>query len=428
MSIRRIVRATAPTLAVLAATAFASACADERGPLLPPAVVSVAISVPAGTTYAGDTVQLHATIKGPDGTLLRDRAVIWASSNETVATVSASGVLTTHRSGMTVITATSEGRTGQASIAVQLRVGTLEVNFGRDRMVLGHGRTGPVLAVLQGTDGSQMAAFPDHPNGRTIRWTSSDTLIASMGNDGFIESRFPGVVTLTAEVDGIIGQLRVEVLTPVRQVVLSMPEQGLEVGQTYPMSAVIDSWANPPTPWSIQWDSDHPRVLTVDARGVVTARKPGMTTIRATVEGVVGSRTVWVNGDVLHALDSVADAPLPAPLYTSVEVHDGIARYRTTSATGGTLRFHRDRHHYTMVLELSVHEGNQVVETPRFVDEGELLYRWNTGQLVFNSTTRPGLQYDVDHVYAGGYLTGEVVVHHRIAGGDQTVPLRFGSP
>ncbi len=89
------------------------------GPPGPPAAVaSVSTSPSAATVIFGNTTQLSATTKDASGNALSGRAVTWASSDGTVATVDAAGLVTATGAGTATITATSEGKSGSAVITV----------------------------------------------------------------------------------------------------------------------------------------------------------------------------------------------------------------------------------------------------------------------------------------------------------------------
>ena len=66
----------------------------------------------------GGTVQYSATLKAADGTVLTGRAVTWTSSNQTVATINASGLATGRAPGSAIITATSEGKSRTTELVV----------------------------------------------------------------------------------------------------------------------------------------------------------------------------------------------------------------------------------------------------------------------------------------------------------------------
>jgi len=84
----------------------------------PPAVDRVLVGPTASLLVPQQTVQLTAVMRDADGTFLNDRSVVWSSSAPTVASVSTAGLVTAVAPGSASITATSEGRSGAASISV----------------------------------------------------------------------------------------------------------------------------------------------------------------------------------------------------------------------------------------------------------------------------------------------------------------------
>src|SRR3989475_6335999 len=81
-------------------------------------VASVTVSPATVSLQPGQTQQLTATPKDPSGHALSGRMVTWASGNTAVATVSGSGLVSGVAAGSTTITATSEGKSGGASVTV----------------------------------------------------------------------------------------------------------------------------------------------------------------------------------------------------------------------------------------------------------------------------------------------------------------------
>src|SRR6266480_3437096 len=81
-------------------------------------VATVTVSPTAAAVQPGQTVQLTATTKDANGSILTGRTVTWASNNNPAGTVSSSGLVTGVATGTALITATSEGKTGSAVVAV----------------------------------------------------------------------------------------------------------------------------------------------------------------------------------------------------------------------------------------------------------------------------------------------------------------------
>src|SRR5256884_7913506 len=81
-------------------------------------VATVSVSPPTASIQPGQTVQLTATLKDASGTTLSGRTVTWSSNNTSVATVNGSGLVAGVPPGPARLSATSEGKSGTASITV----------------------------------------------------------------------------------------------------------------------------------------------------------------------------------------------------------------------------------------------------------------------------------------------------------------------
>ncbi|MFL5465097.1 MAG: Ig-like domain-containing protein, partial [Gemmatimonadaceae bacterium] len=81
-------------------------------------VASVSVALASALINPGQTTQATATTRDANDNVLTGRAVTWSSSNNAVAGVSASGVVTAVAAGSAQITATSEGVAGSATLTV----------------------------------------------------------------------------------------------------------------------------------------------------------------------------------------------------------------------------------------------------------------------------------------------------------------------
>ncbi|HEX6533934.1 MAG TPA: Ig-like domain-containing protein, partial [Gemmatimonadaceae bacterium] len=112
-----LVRGVAPGRATITATIDGKSGSASVLVMAPP-VASVDVSPSSASIVTGATVQLSAATRDASGATLTGRAVSWASSNSAVATVSSGGLVTAVAAGSATITATSEGKSGMASIVV----------------------------------------------------------------------------------------------------------------------------------------------------------------------------------------------------------------------------------------------------------------------------------------------------------------------
>jgi surface protein len=92
---------------------FLAGCGGEASspttPATPPAKVPTLITLAPTTqtfTSVGDTVTLVPTVKDEGGAVMTDQAVTWSSSDEAVATVDSTGLVTSIANGTAIITAT----------------------------------------------------------------------------------------------------------------------------------------------------------------------------------------------------------------------------------------------------------------------------------------------------------------------------------
>ena len=100
----------------------AAGCSGGDGgvtnPPPPPTVASVTISPALADLAIGQAAELTATTLDADGNTLSGHPVTWSSSNNSVAIVSSTGLVTGLGEGSASITASSEGRSGSAQVQV----------------------------------------------------------------------------------------------------------------------------------------------------------------------------------------------------------------------------------------------------------------------------------------------------------------------
>jgi trimeric autotransporter adhesin len=172
------------------------------------AVATVTVTPSPLSMSTGQTRQLAATVKDQNGTVVTNRVVTWTSSNPAVATV-AGGVVSGFTTGTAIITATSEGKSGTASVTVtQVPVGSVTVSPSNPSLSKNES------VVLQATlkDASNAAIGP----GRVVTWTASDngmvTLTPTAGTySATLKGKKAGTVTITATSEGKTGTTTVTV-------------------------------------------------------------------------------------------------------------------------------------------------------------------------------------------------------------------------
>jgi hypothetical protein len=105
-------------LAILVALSLASACGGDGDGTPEAPVETVTVTPNPASVQVGYTVQLTAALEDADGNTLSGRTVTWTSGATGTATVNGSGVVSGVAAGSATITATSEGKSGSATVTV----------------------------------------------------------------------------------------------------------------------------------------------------------------------------------------------------------------------------------------------------------------------------------------------------------------------
>jgi uncharacterized protein YjdB len=294
-SLAPVRRGLARLAGAVAASAVLSACSFITGV---PSVSRVELSVTPATIAPGQQVQASAAPIGNGGGVVTHprRQLSWRSDNDSVASVTAMGLITGISSGRTRITASAGGESKSVEITVRpTPVTKLLIN---DRTTVL--RLSPVVTRLFTTTAVDTAGrvLADRP----ATWTSLDTTVAAVTSVGIVTPRAVGTARITASVDtGLapaVGKvadtvsLRVT-LTPVTAVRIEPRTPTVYVGQTLQFRAtIVDSLNNVVTDRRVVWRTDdRGSNLAVDSlTGLATAvaATANGTIIRASVETVQG--------------------------------------------------------------------------------------------------------------------------------------------
>src|SRR5947207_1649582 len=166
-------------------------------------VASVTVSPTSGSARIGATVQLTGVTKDSAGNLLTRRTVSWMTSNASVATVSAGGLVTGMTAGSATITGTSEGNRGTSTITVtNVPVARVTVTPAITSLLMG--------ATLQLT-ATPTDALGNPLSGRVVTWSTNTPGVATVRGTGLVTGSGVGAVTITATSEGQSGSAAVTV-------------------------------------------------------------------------------------------------------------------------------------------------------------------------------------------------------------------------
>lgn len=248
----------------------------------------VVLTPSSASVQAGATVTLSALVLDASGNAMRERKVVWASENASIATVSQSGVVTGVAAGNVQVAASSGGKSASAAITVTSRpVSLVRVTPGSATIAVTGSQ--PLQAEALDAAGEKVV-------GRPVAWSSSNEAIALVSGTGVVAGIAPGSVTITATIDGVAGTAAITVAPqPVASVLITPEADTTNVGQRVTFRATaLDANNLPLTGRTIAWTSSAPAVATVSSAGEVLGLAVGTAKIRATIEGKFAEATIVV--------------------------------------------------------------------------------------------------------------------------------------
>lgn len=256
--------------------------------VLPRPVATLTLSPTQTSVIVGSTTRLIATPRDAAGATLAGRVVTLTSSDVSVATVRSDGTVTGVAPGTATIVATSEGRSAQAVVTVNVPpVQSVTVTPARDTLAVNSNRT--FTAQLRDASGALLTE-------RQVVWSSSSTTVAIVSATGTVAALAPGTATITAASEGRSGTTTVVVVERLASAVTVTPASAsLTVGRALTLTVQItDAQGNVLNGRPLTFTSERPAVATVSATGVVTAVSPGTARIIVSSEGRTGFAAIEV--------------------------------------------------------------------------------------------------------------------------------------
>lgn len=222
-----------------------------------------------GTTDTTDrSVTLVAEIEAEDASIYKKT---WASSNTSVVTVNASGLVTAKGPGTATVTCTlSDGTVAECQFTVISKVTGLTIT--KDSSTMYAGNTMTVTVTVK----------PDNATDSSIAWSSSDPTVAAIAEDGTITAYKKGQTTITCSAldgSGKSSQFLLTVKQQATSVTIDKTAVTVYIGKTETVTAKVlpDTADNK----ALNWEIDDSDVATVSS-GRITGKAIGTATVRAT--------------------------------------------------------------------------------------------------------------------------------------------------
>ena len=282
-------------LAALAQLTALVACGDG-GPAevttpAPPVPTSVTV-VPSTATLAalGQTVQLNATVLDRSRQPIPGVSVTWTSSDESVATVDATGLVAATGNGATSITAAVTGTSVSGSAQVTVAQQPSEIALSPEQQSFrALGDTVRLTARVLDANGHVV-------EDAALDWVSTDPSVVSVDDAGLVTAVGEGSASVLATSGPAEGSADFSVEQQVAAVQLSpTPDTLRALGTTVQLTATgLDANGHATAATGFVWTSADAAVATVGDTGLVTAVGNGSTAITAALPDGDASASVGV--------------------------------------------------------------------------------------------------------------------------------------
>ena len=246
------------------------------------AVTEVRLNKASVTLVEGDTDELMATVMPENAT---DKGIEWTSNNESVATVSPTGLVTAIKDGKATITVKTNdgGFTATCAVTVNKKIiAVSEVQLNKKELTLTEGGTEKLLVTVK----------PDDATDKSVVWESSSTAVATVDQEGLVTAVGEGKATITVKTNdgGFSASCEVTVkkkVIAVTGVKLSAASMTLREGDKGTLTATVEP-ANA-TNKNVEWWTSDLDVVSVTStsggsNGYVEARGAGKATVTVKTE------------------------------------------------------------------------------------------------------------------------------------------------
>ena len=238
------------------------------------AVTSIKLDKVSLEMVEGDTETLIASVLPDDAT---DKTVTWTSSEKGVATVK-DGVVSAISPGTATITAKAGDVTATCKVTVQKRIIAVEsIELNKAELSLVEGESETLKATIK----------PDDATDKTLSWTSSDSSIAVVDNNGKVTAVKEGETTVTATAGERAASCKVVVqkrFIPVTSISINQDAIELYAGESQTLTAVVKP--DNATDKTVTWKCSNSAIAKIE-NGKVTALAVG----EATVSAAAGDKT-----------------------------------------------------------------------------------------------------------------------------------------
>ena len=246
---------------------------EAAAPVVIP-VEKITVTGSASALEIGKTAELKAIVEPADAT---DKNVIWKSSDEKIAVVSESGVVTAKGAGKATITATAADGSGVSGTylvtvvkpAVEPKpVKVSKITLAGTISKLAAGKKVTLKATVQ----------PSNADNKKLSWKTSNPKVAVVSGNGVVTAKGAGTATITATAadgSGVKGTYKVSVVKhAVKKITLKSSSKAIAAGKKATVAATVATTGKTANK-ALKWTVSNTKYASVSSKGLVTAKKAG---------------------------------------------------------------------------------------------------------------------------------------------------------
>ena len=241
-------------------------------------VSSITLSQTSMDITVGQTSILIPTVKPDNAT---DKNVSWSSSNPAIASVD-QGLVTGISAGTAMISAKAGDKTATCFVSVSTSTIPVEsISLNHTTLSIPVGQTETLMATV----------LPATATDKTVYWSSSNTVVATISQSGLVTAIAAGTATITAKAGDKTATCVVTVTDPntipVSLVSFGESEREVYVGENFTLTATVSP--STATNKQLNWTSSDTSIATVDQEGHISPVGVGNCTIKATATSGVSA-------------------------------------------------------------------------------------------------------------------------------------------
>ena len=206
-----------------------------------------------------------------------NKKVLWTSSDKSIATVSSTGVIKAVSNGTCkIIATTTDGTNLSASVnitvALPIKATGITTNIANY-----------TITTIHDVPTFRATITPTNTTNKTVKWSSSNTNVATVSESGVVTAVGNGTCTITATtMDGTNLSARVNLTVSFRAESISLDKTSYTFNKNESLKLTATVLPDNTNNKTVKWESSNKNVAIVNSSGVVSPVGKGTCTITAT--------------------------------------------------------------------------------------------------------------------------------------------------